>query len=69
MQNAILRGVLLTEGIFGQDADQLWINVKKTGGKWYIAGSQPLTDFESDWADGEPNPNEGDCAIMDKSIG
>ena len=48
--------------------NEIWINVKKVGGKWTIGGTKPLTDFESDWAPGEPvNADSVDCAYMEKA--
>ena len=35
--------------------NELWINVKKVGGKWTIGGTKQLTDFEADWAPGQPS--------------
>ena len=45
---------------------ELWINVKRVEGEWKIAGTKPLTDFEADWAPGQP-ADGADCAYMDKA--
>ena len=49
---------------------EVWINVKRINGKWFIGGTKALSFFESDWADGEPdNGQNKDCAYMSKDAG
>ena len=52
-----------------KEINKIWTNVKKVNGNWTIAKSAELTDFEEDWAPGEPvdAPNS-DCAYMDKKL-
>ena len=45
----------------------MWIDVKKTNGIWTVAESRNLTDFEADWAPGQPEMNK-DCAYMDANV-
>ena len=48
---------------------EVWINVQKVGGKWTVGGTRELTEFESDWAEGEPSGAMSDCAYMEKESG
>ena len=57
-----------------EDINDLWIDVKKdvSSNEWKISGSRKLTQFESDWAPGEPqNDANGllNCAYMSRADG
>ena len=47
--------------------DEIWIDVRKIDGTWFVGGSKRLSEFESNWAAGEPGDNQDKkCAFMSR---
>ena len=60
-------GISITSLNFKQT--EIWTGIKKYNGNWMIANGRTLSDFESDWADGEPSEGQNkDCAYMEKDL-
>ncbi len=66
VQNAIMIGLMKELGM-----TDLWVDVERTANGWYSKGKL-LTEFESDWAEGEPSNDQSDqlqCAVVSASVG
>lgn len=58
LQKMIMRAYMELQGV-----TEMWIHVVKVDGEWLIAGKHPITQFEDNWANGQPS-EAGECAYV-----